>query len=77
MVTDLRSEEIHRVLEVRVQLRLHWKDRFGYCAPLKPVTLVQKFPNLLNLQKNRLPSRFFCFRNKIPLTHPQNNHSKW
>ncbi len=32
----------HRVLEVLARLQLHWKDRFGYCAPLKPVTSVKK-----------------------------------
>jgi hypothetical protein len=36
---------IHRVLEVPAKIRLHWKDKFGYCAPFKPVTMVQKSAN--------------------------------
>ena len=47
------------VLEVEARLRLHWKDRLGDCAPLKPVTVVQKFPNLLNLRKTACQGGFF------------------
>jgi len=44
---------------VLTQLRLHWKDSFGCCAPLKPVTTVQKLAGLLNLRKTTLPGGFF------------------
>ena len=66
LVSGLRSGEactsIHRVLEVLTWLRLHWKDRFGHCAPFKPVTTVQKFAGFLNLRKTTLPGGFFVFR---------------
>lgn len=63
LVSGLRSGEactsIHRVLEVLTWLRLHWKDRFGHCAPFKPVTTVQKLAGFLNLRKTTLPGGFF------------------
>ncbi|RBO11112.1 hypothetical protein DSL62_19120 [Pantoea sp. 3_1284] len=44
------------------QLRLHWKDRFGYCAPLKPVTTVQRVGSSKNLEKPPLVAVVFSFQ---------------
>ena len=49
------------VLEVEAQLRLHWKDRFGYCAPFKPVTTVQRVGSSENLRKTTVGSGGFFF----------------
>jgi hypothetical protein len=65
LVTGLERSVLTRVLEVKAQIRLHWKDRFGYCAPLKPVTTVQKSANSCEPSKNRPPRRFFRLASKI------------
>lgn len=49
----------YRVLEVEAQIRLHWKDRFGYCAPLKPVTTVQRVGSSENPKKPPLVAVVF------------------
>ncbi|HBY4324267.1 TPA: hypothetical protein MIU07_29075 [Klebsiella pneumoniae] len=46
---------------MKAQIRLHWKDRFGYCAPLKPVTTVQKSANSCEPSK-KPPAKAVFFR---------------
>lgn len=43
------------------RLRLHWKDRLGYCAPLKPVTAVQLVPQLSEPSKKPPCRAVFSF----------------
>lgn len=58
-------------LEVMRLLRLNWKDRFGYCAPHKPVTLVQRVGRSENLRENALQGGFFVSGKETTTT------SKW
>ena len=50
------------VLEVEARLRLHWKDSFGCCAPLKPVTTVQKSANSREPSKKPPAKAVFSFQ---------------
>ncbi len=65
----LTERKVHastqRVLEVSARLQLHWKDRFGYCAPLKPVTTVQKLAGFWTFEETTLPGGFFVSKAKI------------
>ncbi len=59
-------------LKGKLQIRLFWKDRFGYCAPLKPVTTVQKSANPC-LEPSKLPAKAVSFRlaSAIMIANPQ------
>lgn len=63
-----------RVLEVLTQLRLHWKDKLGYCAPLKPVTTVKNLPGFLTFEETTCQGGFLVSELKITIHNKKSQH---